>query len=69
VYGRELWRSNGTEAGTYKVADIYPGLGESEPLFITLAGQHLFFSADDGVHGRELWALKFYPLYLPLITR
>jgi ELWxxDGT repeat protein len=69
VNGRELWKSDGTEAGTVSVADLAPGSESSDPQFLTLAGLHLFFSADDGTHGRELWALEFYPLYLPVITR
>jgi ELWxxDGT repeat protein len=27
IYGRELWRSDGTEDGTYLVKDINPGKG------------------------------------------
>ena len=37
------------------VRDINPG-GESGPEYLTALGKTLYFSADDGVHGRELWA-------------
>jgi ELWxxDGT repeat protein len=47
---RELWRSDGTEAGTVMVADSPVG----EPLPFTLTGWVLF-PADDGEHGEELW--------------
>jgi ELWxxDGT repeat protein len=65
--GRELWKSDGTAAGTLLVADIFPDPvpdpqnppphdvgGPSEP---TLVDGALFFAADDGVNGRELWAI------------
>src|SRR5262249_26350665 len=50
--GRELWKSDGTEAGTVLVA---PGSGASLPSHLTAAGGTLFFSAFDPVHGTELW--------------
>ena len=42
-----------------QVQDIWPGVNGSNPLSFAVAGTHLFFSADDGVHGRELWATGF----------
>src|SRR5439155_1240116 len=48
-----IWKSDGTAAGTVLVADIKPGNGDSNNL--TLAGGYLFFEADDGFHGPELW--------------
>lgn len=53
--GRELWRSDGTEAGTVRVADIFPGSEASEPSGLTVFGGMLYFSADDGTNGVELW--------------
>jgi ELWxxDGT repeat protein len=61
--GNELWRSDGTEAGTFRVKDIRPGsagfLGagrmEDDRPFFTNVGGTLFFRANDGVHGAELW--------------
>ncbi len=53
--GTELYRSDGTTAGTYLLKDIMPGQGDSNPRNLTAAGNYVFFSADDGVHGRELW--------------
>jgi ELWxxDGT repeat protein len=59
VHGRELWRSDGTEAGTIMVKDINPRPATSSlhhyyDKLILLAGR-LYFVADDGQHGRELW--------------
>lgn len=56
--GCELWRTNGTAAGTVLLADLHP-TGSSYPRdFFWHSGLALvFFTADDGVHGRELWKL------------
>ena len=35
--------------------DVNPGAAGSNPAALTVAGGHLFFSADDGAHGVELW--------------
>ncbi|MEM7201125.1 MAG: ELWxxDGT repeat protein [Planctomycetota bacterium] len=53
--GRELWRTDGTAAGTSLLADIDPGSAESRPADLTRVGDRVFFSAEDSVHGRELW--------------
>jgi uncharacterized repeat protein (TIGR01451 family) len=62
--GRELWRTDGTPAGTSLVADLHPGAGSSLPdtippfprsPYAVVNGSRLFFAADDGTHGVELW--------------
>jgi ELWxxDGT repeat protein len=60
--GEELWKTDGTAAGTVLVKDIdidddRESLHEkgSHPIFLTNVNGTLFFTADDGVHGRELW--------------
>ena len=56
LHGVELWRSDGTDTGTYLVADIWPGMSGSIPTsFVAVYGK-VFFSANDGAHGSELWA-------------
>ena len=53
--GRELWKTDGTEAGTVLVKDINPGVLSSSPRgFTPLNGAHYFF-ADQGTPGFELW--------------
>jgi ELWxxDGT repeat protein len=53
--GNELWRSDGTAAGTYLLKDIAAGAASSSPTQLTVAGSQLYFVADDGVHGQEVW--------------
>lgn len=55
--GCELWRSNGTLAGTQLVLDIHPGPASSQPSRFGLdtPGSIVYFSADDGSRGSELW--------------
>ena len=56
VHGAELWRSDGTDAGTFMLKDIQAGAAGSVPTrFHVVANQILFF-ANDGIHGDELWA-------------
>jgi ELWxxDGT repeat protein len=52
--GVELWKSDGTAAGTVLVKDIWPGYS-SYPVWLTSVKGTLFFSAADSTSGRELW--------------
>ncbi|MBU1669053.1 hypothetical protein KKC13_11595 [bacterium] len=53
-YGYELWRSDGTEAGTRRIKDINPD-GNDAVGYLTSLNGLLYFRADDGEHGEELW--------------
>ncbi|MBL9161163.1 MAG: hypothetical protein JNL18_00315 [Planctomycetaceae bacterium] len=53
--GFELWRTDGTEEGTYEVADIQTGPGSSSPQEFSNINGILYFQANDAVHGNELW--------------
>ena len=62
--GAELWVTDGTTEGTQLLADINPGNNyggyysypnSSEPQGLTELNGKLYFSADDGKNGRELW--------------
>jgi ELWxxDGT repeat protein len=59
VTGFELWKTDGTDAGTVLVKDINPsiGLGTFHYNFsdFTVFNGALYFQADDGVNGFELW--------------
>jgi ELWxxDGT repeat protein len=59
TYGTELWRSDGTDSGTTLVKDINTS-GNSGPDYLavmkdTNGTNYLYFSADDGTNGDELW--------------
>jgi ELWxxDGT repeat protein len=51
--GFELWRSDGTAAGTVAVFSGFVSSGD--PTYLTNANGTLFFGAHDGIHGDELW--------------
>lgn len=54
IAGRQLWRSDGTSAGTEVLAITNPFMTTAvEPG--TVFGEHYYFAADDGSSGLELW--------------
>jgi ELWxxDGT repeat protein len=60
ILGEELWKSDGTEAGTVMVKNIRlesesTGPLSSAPSYLTNVGGILYFSANDGYAGTELW--------------
>ncbi len=50
IHGTELWKSDGTAAGTVEVSTA-----ASNPQDLTNVNGELFFSGYDGTHGDELW--------------
>ena len=60
IDGFELWKTDGTKDGTVLVKDIAPGAFDGLPYggvysFLTPIGGELYFAANDGDHGSELW--------------
>ena len=66
IHGKELWETDGTAGGTKLVRDINTGLGSdpisarpepgaSNPTGFTNVNGALVFTADDGIHGPQLW--------------
>ncbi len=70
--GRELWVTDGSAAGTVLVMDINPGFlpifgpNSSNPSNLTASGFTLFFTADDGSNGVELWGHDGFSTFLIL---
>ncbi len=61
AHGGELWRSDGTAPGTYRVADVCPGRCSAGASQITVFGSRIYFRADDGITGSELWVSDGVP--------
>ena len=55
IRGEELWKSDGTAAGTVLVRDIVSGIGGSLPSNLVNVSGTLYFTAANSVGGRELW--------------
>jgi ELWxxDGT repeat protein len=55
--GQELWRTDGGDADTVLLHDIAPGPDSSSPAWLAASGGYVFFRADDGQSGGELWAV------------
>jgi len=66
----ELWQSDGTTAGSRMVQDINPTTSADIYDMMVVNGR-LFFGADDGSNGNELWLLteQTESVYLPMIIR
>jgi ELWxxDGT repeat protein len=59
VHGEEVWKTDGTTAGTVLLKDVnaFTGVGVtgSNPANLTNVNGKLFFTANDQIHGTELW--------------
>lgn len=55
VNGSELWRSDGTDAGTYLVKDVEQGAASSVISDITTGNGKIFFTATTTNHGTQPW--------------
>ena len=61
THGTELWKTDGTEAGTVMVKDIYPETDDwgnaysSWPHELTAVNGVLYFGAESAIYGKELW--------------
>jgi len=57
--GRGLWSTDGSPAGTFRIVDIRAkeyGDTYFDLMMFGTAGERFFFTANDGIHGEELWA-------------
>jgi large repetitive protein len=53
--GRELYRTDGTAAGTFQVVDACPGPCIGGPAFVAQNGKSYFFTAASSESERDLW--------------
>lgn len=53
--GAELWITDGTILGTRMIKDIDPGLGGSNPTYLTNIGNLVYFQSYNQTTGAELW--------------
>jgi len=60
--GTEPWISDGTAAGTFRLADITPGSEPSNPVFLGVAGEYLYFFANEGERNVGLYSVRLRDL-------
>jgi ELWxxDGT repeat protein len=72
----EIWRLAAIDSRAVQLSQIQPDKTGTTPEHLTFVGDTLFFVADDGVHGRELWRLRLpafadsgATLYLPMLMK
>lgn len=57
--GEELWRTDGSDQGTFMVQDISPDESSSKPWYLTEVNGHWLFTAENKEYGREIWEIIF----------
>ncbi|MDQ7781623.1 MAG: DUF4347 domain-containing protein, partial [Desulfomonilaceae bacterium] len=67
-YGTELWKSDGTIAGTVLAEDVNPGTASSSPNYMTYVNGTLFFSAYNSATGTELYKVVLAPPSQPPVN-
>jgi len=61
AFGNELWRATPSsrkgpiQADVLRVRDVHRGRADSDPRYMVSHQGDVYFSADDGEHGAELW--------------
>ncbi|MEK6222892.1 MAG: hypothetical protein N2D54_11655, partial [Chloroflexota bacterium] len=56
VHGSEIWKTDGTAAGTQLLADLYPGEYGSQPYYLDTAGDFLYFVANIDGNGFDVYS-------------
>ncbi len=58
VHGPELWKTDGTAAGTVMVADLRPNTGKGLPADFGISKGKLYFQAHSGLKGNNMFVLQ-----------
>ena len=66
--GQELWKTNGTAAGTQLVFDINTGTADSSPAGFSTFNGFVYFAATTTISGRELWRTNGTAIGTTLVT-
>ncbi len=66
--GDELWRTDGTAGGTFRLTDACPGICGSRPAFVGRSDRLYLFQAT-GASGQELWSTDGSPGGTFFLTR
>ena len=61
ITGYELWRTDGSEAGTALVADLLPGPDGFGSITMRPTGNRLYVTLEDFLDFSELWVLEVTP--------
>jgi len=69
THGNELWKSDGTEAGTVMIKDIKSGMSGSRPKYLENMNGTLYFQANEGINGIELWKSNGTPTGTVLVKQ
>lgn len=67
-HGYELWRTDGTAAGTYRLTDICAGACDSGAAALGLFQHGIYLIANDGEHGAALWRTDGTPGHEERVT-
>jgi ELWxxDGT repeat protein len=57
IHGSEVWRTDGTQQGTFLLKDISTP-GSSNPDFMCILNNHILFPATTPNEGTELWDFR-----------
>jgi len=61
AHGPEIWKTDGTAAGTSLIKDVSPGSPGSSPFGLTAMNGKVVFAATDPIHGTEIWVTDGTP--------
>lgn len=61
LFGRELWKTDGTVANTVRLTDLAPAITDGVRGDLVRVGTTLYFAGNNGADGWELWSISSVP--------